>query len=108
MDAWQREVVRRFNADFVPEVPEEGDWRTVLDPSESNWQRTLNNLDSSLKELVRKINMAQESSMDDQRGRASSGSTDTLAGMLSGVLQHNAYHSGQIALLRRAIESARD
>ncbi|HSE41311.1 MAG TPA: DinB family protein [Acidobacteriota bacterium] len=107
IDAWQREVIRRFNADFVPEVPEEGDWRTVLDPTESNWQRTLDNLDSSIQELVRKINMIQESSMEDQRGRTAGGS-DSLAGMLSGILQHNAYHSGQIALLLRAIEQARD
>jgi hypothetical protein len=51
--------------------------------------------------------MIQESSMEDQRGRTAGGS-DSLAGMLSGILQHNAYHSGQIALLRRAIEQARD
>jgi hypothetical protein len=33
------------------------------------------------------------------------GSDTTLRGLLTGILQHNAYHGGQIALLRKRAES---
>ncbi len=102
MDAWQREVTRRLNSSFVPEVPEEGDWRPVLEVNKTAWQRAINNFDSSLHELIRQLNSISVASISDERGRTS-GLSDTVAGMLSGILQHNAYHSGQIAMLRRVI-----
>jgi uncharacterized damage-inducible protein DinB len=107
MDAWQREVIRRLDSGFVPEIPEEGDWRPVLEVSKTAWQRSLNDLDSSLHELVRQLNKILESSIPEERGSVS-GSRLTLGGMLSGILQHNAYHSGQIALLRKVILQQRD
>ena len=95
MDAWQREVIRRLHSSFVPEIPEEGDWRAVLEVSDRAWQQAQNDLDSSLHELVRKLNTIAESSTSEP--------DLTLAGMLSGILQHNAYHSGQIAMARKVI-----
>jgi uncharacterized damage-inducible protein DinB len=107
MDAWQREVIRRLDSGFVPEVPEEGDWRPVLVVSNAAWERAVDLLDSSLHELIRKLQTISESSFSDERGRTSGPST-TLAAMLSGLLQHNAYHSGQIAMLRRVILKQRE
>ena len=95
MDAWQREVTRRLNSGFVPEIPEEGDWRAVLEVSATAWQQAQNDLDSSLHELVRKLNKTAESSTTEP--------DITPAAMLSGILQHNAYHSGQIAMARKVI-----
>src|SRR5262245_8239895 len=56
MDAWQREVFRRLDSGFVPEIPEEGDWRRAVEVSEHAWQRTISDLDSSLHELVNALN----------------------------------------------------
>jgi hypothetical protein len=107
MDAWQREVTRRLDSGFVPEIPEEGDWRPVLEVSESAWEHAVDLLDFSLHELIRKLQTISESSFSEERGRATGPST-TLAAMLSGLLQHNAYHSGQIAILRRVILQQRE
>jgi uncharacterized damage-inducible protein DinB len=98
MDAWQREVTRRLNSGFVPEIPEEGDWRPVLEVTGKAWQRAQLDLDSSMHELLGKLNQISES-MNEQETRI----VVSLARMLSGVLQHNAYHSGQIAIARRII-----
>src|SRR5262245_37812638 len=56
MDAWQREVFRRLDASFIPEIPEEGDWRKVVEVSEEAWQATVSDLDSSLHQLVNALN----------------------------------------------------
>lgn len=108
MDAWQREVLRRLDAGFIPEIPEEGDWRRVVEVSEEAWQRAISDLDSSLHELVSTLNnmakTADENKAWESRGTAT-GPNITLAATLSGLIQHNAYHSGQIAVLRKVILS---
>jgi uncharacterized damage-inducible protein DinB len=108
MDAWQREVFRRLDSSFIPEIPEEGDWRTVLEVNEDAWQLAISDLDSSLHELVSTLNSmsktADENKVLESRGTAS-GPVITLAATLSGLIQHNAYHSGQIAILRKALLS---
>ena len=87
-----------FHSSFVPEIPEEGDWRAVLEVSKEHGNELSNDLDFSLHELIRQLNTIAESSTSDETGQAL-----TLAGMLSGILQHNAYHSGQIAMARKVI-----
>jgi uncharacterized damage-inducible protein DinB len=110
MDAWQREVFRRLDAGFIPEIPEEGDWRRVTEVSEEAWQETVSDLDSSLHQLVNALNnmakIADDKKVWESRGTAS-GANITLAAALSGLVQHNAYHSGQIALLRRVLRAPR-
>ncbi len=98
MDAWQREVLRRLDTGSIPEIPEEGDWRSVLEVSEKAWQTTVSDLDSSLHELVRVLNTMAETANENTGWESS-------AGTLSGLLQHNAYHSGQIAMLRKSLKT---
>lgn len=109
MDAWQREVLRRLDASFIPEIPEEGDWRRVMEVTAEAWQQTVSDLDSSLHELVTALNnmakTSDENKASESRGTVS-GPNITLAATLSGLLQHNAYHSGQIAVLRRVLRSS--
>jgi uncharacterized damage-inducible protein DinB len=110
IDAWQREVFRRLDSSFIPEIPEEGDWRTVLEVSEEAWQQAISDLDSSLHELISALNniakTADENKALESRGTAS-GPAITLAATLSGLIQHNAYHSGQIAMLQKALRAER-
>jgi uncharacterized damage-inducible protein DinB len=106
MDAWQREVLRRLDASFIPEIPEEGDWRRAVEVTEEAWKQAILDLDSSLHELVSALNnmakTADENKALESRGTAS-GPNITLAATLSGLVQHNAYHSGQIAVLRKVL-----
>jgi uncharacterized damage-inducible protein DinB len=99
MDAWQREVFRRLDASFIPEIPEEGDWRRPVDVSEGSWKLSLAELDSSLHQIVNALNNLAKTADEN------SGPNITLAPALSGLVQHNAYHSGQIAILRKVLRS---
>jgi len=100
MDAWQREVFRRLDASFIPEIPEEGDWRRPVDVSEEAWHNSKAELDFSLHQIVNALNdMAKTADENKEPGI-------TLAPALSGLVQHNAYHSGQIAVLRKVLRGA--
>jgi uncharacterized damage-inducible protein DinB len=101
MDAWQREVFRRLDASFIPEIPEEGDWRRPVAISEEAWKDSQAELDSSLHQIVNALNSMAK--IADETG----GPGITLAPALSGLVQHNAYHSGQIAVLGKVLRSAK-
>jgi hypothetical protein len=101
MDAWQREVFRRLDASFIPEIPEEGDWRRPVDVSEEAWKDSKAELDSSLHQIVNALNSMAKTADENN------GPNITLAAALSGLVQHNAYHSGQIAVLRKVLRSPR-
>ena len=97
---WQREVFRRLDASFIPEIPEEGDWRRPVDVSEEAWHNSKAELDFSLHQIVNALNdMAKTADENKEPGI-------TLAPALSGLVQHNAYHSGQIAVLRKVLRGA--
>lgn len=86
------------------EVTTETDWPTIWDPSEVGWKRALDGLTESHKRL-REVAAGLH---DDQLGEIPVARTrNTRYVMLHGVVQHNLYHAGQIALLRKAIGVAR-
>lgn len=105
MTAWQREVVRRLGG-AEPQSPEDGDWPPPPKPSPKAWDRARAELGESLEDLAAAVAALSD---DDLRVLVGStrdlalGSGVTRAEMVAGVLQHNAYHSGQIALLRKAL-----
>jgi uncharacterized damage-inducible protein DinB len=108
MISWQNEVRRRL-AGKPPAEPEEGDWPAVGRPSEARWRQDVERLGVSLTELLNTLDGLREEDLDRFGGGLSDrdpalGTGVTLRAMLNGLVQHNAYHSGQIALLRKALE----
>ncbi len=95
---WHKVVIRRLEGD--PALPaDEEDWRQMKDFSEESWKRTLVNLKEGFNELISKVGKLDENKLE-----------DTVAGknyskyfMLLGLVQHDVYHAGQIALIRKAI-----
>ena len=70
--------------------------------SEVAWQRALENLSDSyarLREFVANI----EDQQLDVRDQKASGENTSRYVVLHGLIQHNCYHAGQIALLKRAL-----
>jgi uncharacterized damage-inducible protein DinB len=105
MTAWQREVLARLDGK-KPSLPEMGDWPAVPDPTAAAWKGARQDLERSLNELVRRMKALRDRDLDVLVGATRSrplGSGVSRAEMALGVLQHNAYHSGQIALLRKAL-----
>lgn len=104
MTAWTREVLRRLMGG-EPAEPEDGDWPAVTDMSDAAWRRAQRALAESHAALV-----AELEAMPEERWAAPVGATREpglgtgvdVSGMVAGLAQHDAYHTGQVALLRRA------
>lgn len=86
------------------EITTETDWPAIWDTSEVGWKRALD----SLTESHKRLREVAGGLCDDQLGEIPVTRTkNTRYVMLHGVVQHNLYHAGQIAVLRKAIGEAR-
>jgi uncharacterized damage-inducible protein DinB len=112
MTAWHKEVRRRLGG-REPGMPEEGDWPEIREDSEVAWQRERARLETSLTELLDALSALHEEDLERMGGSIAErrnpalGTGVTHRAMINGVVQHNAYHSGQIALLRKALRPSR-
>ena len=105
MTAWQREVLRRLGG-AEPGEPADGDWPAPAVPGQDAWDRARAELGASLEEVAAAVAALSDEDLRELVGTARDralGSGVTRAEMVAGLLQHNAYHSGQIALLRKAL-----
>ena len=95
--AWENAGRRRLEGDRA-ELPDEENFPPVNDSSEAAWQRTMEELKNGHSKLYEAIAGLEESRLDEP----------ILDGMrsvyitLHGVIQHDLYHAGQIALLKKA------
>ena len=109
MTAWTNEVRARL-AGAKAGVPKEGDWPTGVAADERAWSEALAALDRANEALVLGVREASDDALsrrvNDTRD-AALGTGVTMAAMLAGLAQHDAYHTGQIQLLRRALDARR-
>jgi len=94
--AWESIVRRRLGGEAVEATPEQ-DWPPVRDTSDAAWKKTLEELARShlaLRESVAALS-------DDQLRQKVAGQNYSIYGMLHGLIQHDLYHAGQIALLKK-------
>ena len=95
---WIDAARRRMDGEAVTNVPPEVDFPRGGADSEDAWRATLANLESA----HRRLHTALLALDDDRLDGAVAGSDPTVRGQLLGILQHNAYHAGQIAVLKKA------
>ena len=103
--AWQREVLERLEGK-EPSLPKDCDWPVVPPPTSPAWTQACLELESSLQQLAQSVRRLGPEDLQVKVGTTRDlalGTGVSRAEMLLGVLQHNAYHSGQVALLRRAL-----
>lgn len=96
--AWNKIVRLRLEGDF-PKVTPEMDWPEVFDAGEPAWKRSLDNLSAS-RALLRKVVAGLSDDQLDQKIGTDGG---TRYFMLHGLVQHDLYHAGQIAILKKAL-----
>ena len=98
IQTWER-VGRRRIQEFVPiDVSDEEDWPAVTDTSEAAWAQTLEELRSNHQALRAAIRELDEDRLEE----IVPGTTYSVYFLLQGVIQHDLYHAGQIALLKKA------
>lgn len=95
--AWERAVRRRLEGESL-ELSAEEDWPPVTDTSETAWREALTMLENRHGELGGAISLLTDSQLKD----IVPGTGYSVYFMLHGVIQHDLYHAGQIALLKRA------
>lgn len=103
MHAWTREVARRVR-EGDKRLPVEGDWPAVPTPSAQGWREAVAALDAAHREVIAAVRERGAARLDERAGPAeelSAGAGPTYRVMLHGLAQHDAYHTGQIALLKR-------
>lgn len=105
MTSWTREVERRL-AGHAPAEPEDGDWPAVGRPTAARWREACDanaEANAALLAAVAKLPATQWDAPVGGLRDPALGTGTTIGGMLIGLAQHDAYHNGQLAILRRAL-----
>jgi len=101
LTGWTREVTRRLEGADAG-VPAEGDWPAVGVVSPSNWDSAKHALAEAHRELARAVSRASGERLAAPVSGKGEGA-ETYQEMLHGLTQHDAYHGGQISLLKKAM-----
>lgn len=77
----------------------QADWPLINELSEERWQEIIDSYDDTQQELVEVIERFSPTKIND----TVPGRKYSFYMLLHGIIQHDIYHSGQIALLKKAI-----
>ena len=103
MTGWKNEVRRRVSG-APARNPEGGDWPKIGEPSETRWREACERLQRAHDDLVSAIRALPEEMLhaatNDPRNRPL-GTGVSYYVLLHGIVQHDVYHSGQIAILKK-------
>ena len=104
MTAWTNEVRRRL-AGHPPAEPAEGDWPAVTEVSAAAWEAARQGLATAHAQLMAELESLPDARWQERVGESRDPALGTgidIEGMIVGLAQHDAYHTGQIATLLRA------
>jgi uncharacterized damage-inducible protein DinB len=88
-------------APVAPLAPE-SDWPRGEGGAEERWRDALERLETAHKRLHALVLALPDERLDDPVP----GSDPTVRGLLLGLVQHNAYHAGQIVVLRKGVDGS--
>jgi uncharacterized damage-inducible protein DinB len=97
MAVWEDVVRRRLGGETVLPTPEE-DWPAVRSTDAAAWKKVVETLKSNHAALERMV----AEMMDDRLDEIIPAQNYNAYVMLHGIIQHDLYHAGQIALLKKA------
>ncbi|MGH9860921.1 MAG: DinB family protein [Candidatus Acidiferrales bacterium] len=98
---WANAARRRMSGEPVKVTPEE-DWAAIPDTSEAAWQRDREQVMADLRGFAGAIAKFDDAHLFDDV-LSQEGKPYSIWFMLHGVAQHTLYHTGQIALLKKAV-----
>ncbi len=97
---WDDAARRRMAGEVVQPTGDE-DWPRVTDFSEAGWQEAMNQLVETHKRLVAAVAAFPEARLTERVPGKTPAYYDFYY-MLHGIAQHELYHAGQIAILKKA------
>lgn len=102
--AWERACLRRLNGDTA-QLTDEEDWQKINDGSEAAWEKTKQLLIDTHRELLDAIAKVDESRLNEPIIKHPEIPFSSVYVTLHGGVQHDLYHAGQIAILKKALDS---
>ncbi len=100
ISAWVDATRRRVEGDEA-KLTAEQDWRAVGETSEAAWKAAIEGLTNAHRALRETILRLEESRLKDRVP----GQQYSVYFLLHGVIQHDLYHAGQIAILKKHANS---
>lgn len=108
MTAWANEVASRLS-NGVHQLTGEEDWPPVRSTDESSWERAKEGLAAAHRRLRQAVREFPPVQVYDRVGPGDGlVRSESFYVMLHGLAQHDAYHTGQISLLKRALAAGDD
>lgn len=101
IEAWERAVLRRLGGDRA-QLPTEEDWPAVAASSDEAWEQTRQALKQGHDDLRHAIAHLDESRLHQPIIEGMS----SVYATLHGIVQHDLYHAGQIAILKKVTSEA--
>ncbi len=100
---WEQEAMARLEGKGRDDLPPEEDWPAGA----AAWADLLDELDAAHERLTAAIAELAPDLSDAALGKTVAGSPGTVYHLLHGVIQHNLYHAGQMAILKKALAIGR-
>lgn len=102
--AWERACKRRLEGDPA-QLTDAEDWEPINDTSEAAWENTKQQLIDNHRELLDAISKVDESRLNEPIIKNPQVPYSSVYVTLHGGVQHDLYHAGQIAMLKKALEA---
>lgn len=103
--AWERACKRRLEGDPA-RLTDEEDWPIVNEISDHAWQNAKQELVDTHSQLLNAIASVDESRLDQPIIADAEAAFASVYVTLHGGVQHDLYHAGQIAILKKALEAS--
>jgi uncharacterized damage-inducible protein DinB len=100
--AWEGACLRRLNDDAA-QLPDSEDWSDVADQSEAAWEKTKQNLVDTHSRLLEALASVDDTRLDQPIMNHPEIPFSSTYVTLHGGVQHDLYHAGQIAILKKAL-----
>jgi uncharacterized damage-inducible protein DinB len=96
--SWREVVLSRMEGEIILE-PNNNFFEPIIDNSERAWQETLERYDKSQKSWLVYLEKLNSTDLE----KIYSGKKYTFYELIHGILQHDAYHLGQIIMLKKLV-----
>lgn len=100
--AWDDAVRRRAEGSVVS-LSTKQNFPPVTDTSEATWRKAVTHLTQTHEQLVKTVEAFPDSRLPEQV-QGKSASYYTFFYMFAGIVQHELYHAGQMAILKKAVK----
>lgn len=102
---WKKETIKCLEGKTFPFLPTKKEWPPINDTSEKAWENAVQELKNTHKQLMDAICKFDPEKLETRiiidKTWSPPWSTTTYYDLLHGILHHDIYHTGQIAILKK-------